>query len=89
LGLGQSYIGLTSKNTKYLTFTAVRFPHAVIVGKMGRAYGAYGGEEECKTGFGWGNLKLRSCMEDLVLDGRIKVKWILKEQDNRAWSRIT
>jgi hypothetical protein len=56
------------------------------MGKMGRAYG---GEEECKAGYGWGNLKLRSCMEDLGLDGRIIVKWILKEQDNRAWSRLT
>jgi len=59
----------------------------VIEGKMGMAYGAYGGEEECKTGFGWGNLKLRSCVEDLGLDDRIIVKWILKEHDNKAWSR--
>jgi hypothetical protein len=56
---------------------------------MGRACGACGGEEECKTGFEWGNLKLRSCMENLGLDGRIIVKWILKEQDKRAWSRLT
>lgn len=59
------------------------------MGKMGRAYGAYGGEEECKAGFGWGNLKLRSCMEDLDLDGKIILKWILKERGNTAWFRLT
>jgi len=27
-------------------------------------------------------------MEDLGLDGGIILKWILKEQVNRAWSRL-
>jgi len=39
------------------------------------------GTGEVHTGFWWGDLRERDHMEDLSLDGRIILKWVLKEWD--------
>jgi len=39
------------------------------------------GTAAVRTGFWWGDLRERDHMEDLGLDGRIILKWILKEWD--------
>jgi len=38
------------------------------------------GKEMC-TGFWWGNLKERDQLEDLTVDGRMMLNWILKKYD--------
>ena len=48
------------------------------VARMGRA--------EKYTGFLWGNRKERDHLEDLGIDGRIKLRWIFKKWDVRAWT---
>ena len=40
------------------------------------------------TGFWWGNLKERYQLEDLGIDGRIVLKWILNKLDWRVWSGL-
>jgi len=37
------------------------------------------GEEKCMQGFGAGNLGERDHLEDIVLDGRIILKWNLSK----------
>ena len=39
------------------------------------------------TGFRWGNLRKRDQLEDLVVDGRVIVKWILRSR-LRAWTGL-
>jgi hypothetical protein len=39
------------------------------------------GTEEVHTGFWWENLRKGDHLEDLVTDGRIILKWILKKLD--------
>ena len=39
------------------------------------------GTGEVHTGFWWGDLRERDHMEDLSLDGRVILKWVLKEWD--------
>ena len=46
---------------------------------MGGICSTYGVEERCIEDFGVGNLRERDCLEDLVVDGRIKLKLIYKE----------
>jgi hypothetical protein len=36
---------------------------------------------EIHTGFWWGNLNVRTHLEDLGVDGRILLKWIFKKGD--------
>jgi hypothetical protein len=52
---------------------------------MGRACSTYGGE--VYTGFWCGNLRERDHLEDLGLDGRIRLKGILWKYKERAWIR--
>jgi hypothetical protein len=37
-------------------------------------------------GFRWGNVRERDHLEDLGVDGRIILKWVLKEWDGEAWT---
>ena len=46
---------------------------------MARIWGTYGVEERCIQGFGVGNLREGDYLEDLGVDGRIKLKGIYKE----------
>ena len=40
---------------------------------------------EMRTGFWWGNLKEGYYLEDLSVDWRIILKWILQKLDGMAW----
>jgi len=40
------------------------------------------GEKKMCTGFPWGNLKEKDCLESMHIDGRIILKWTLKK---RGW----
>ena len=44
------------------------------------------GRKEAHTRLWWGNLRERDHIENLGIDGRIMLKWILKESVGRAWS---
>jgi len=41
-----------------------------------------------RTEFEWGYLKERSHLEDLGIDGRIILKWILKKENGRVWTEL-
>jgi len=53
---------------------------------MGRTCSAYGGEERCIQGFGWGNLREGNHLGDPDIDGRIILRWIFTKSDIGAWS---
>ena len=36
--------------------------------------------------FWWGSPKERDCLEDLRVDRKIILKWLLKREDGMAWS---
>jgi hypothetical protein len=40
------------------------------------------------TGFWWENLKQRDHSETLDIDGRVILKWNLKEKDSMVWTRF-
>jgi len=44
------------------------------------------GEERCIQGFGGGYLRERDHLEDVGIDGRIKLRWIYKNYEGRAWT---
>jgi len=48
---------------------------------MGRACTTYGGEKRCTQDFSGGNLRERVHLEDLGIDGKIILKYILKKWD--------
>jgi len=56
-------------------------------GKMGWACSVYGGENECiHTGVWWGRVKERDHVQDLDINGRIALTWILRKEDERLWT---
>jgi hypothetical protein len=42
---------------------------------------------EVYTGFWWGNLRERDCLDDTGIDGRIILKWIFRKWGVRAQDR--
>jgi hypothetical protein len=51
------------------------------------------GRGEMYTGFWWGNLMVRNHVEDLGVDGRIRLNWIFNKWDGEPcigliWLRI-
>jgi hypothetical protein len=44
------------------------------------------GQKEMDTRFWWGDLKETECQEDIGIDGRIILKWLLETQDDRVWT---
>jgi len=60
---------------------------------MGGVCRTYGGEERCIQGFRWGNLKERHHLEDIGVNGRIILRWMLKKWNlgaltGSSWLRI-
>lgn len=47
-----------------------------------------GGGEHTERGFRWGNLTVRDNFEDLGVEGRLKLKWILNKQDGTEWTGL-
>jgi len=47
-----------------------------------------GGTGEVCTGFWWGGLRESDDLEGLDIDGRIILKFVFREWDGRAWSRL-
>jgi hypothetical protein len=47
------------------------------------------GKREQQKAFFLPNLQKRNHLKDLDLDGKIILKWILKEQAGRAWPGVT
>jgi hypothetical protein len=43
---------------------------------------------EVHTGIWWGDLKERSHFEDLGVDGRVILKWIISESIGRTWNGL-
>jgi hypothetical protein len=43
---------------------------------------------EVHTRFWWGDLRERGHLEDLGLDGRIILKYILKKWDGKTWTGL-
>jgi len=44
--------------------------------------------EEVRTGFCWGNLRERECLEDSGIDGRVISKWIFRKWNVGAWTGL-
>jgi hypothetical protein len=40
------------------------------------------------TGFWWGNLRERDCLDDPDIDGRIILRCIFRKWDVRAWTGL-
>jgi hypothetical protein len=47
------------------------------------------GRGEINARFWWENLKEQSLLEDLHLERTGALKWFLKKQDGRAWTKLT
>jgi hypothetical protein len=46
------------------------------------------GKREMPTGFWWVDLKKRNCFENLGVDGKLILRYILKNWDGKAWTRV-
>jgi len=46
------------------------------------------GKREVCTGFWSGNVKVRGRTQDLVVDGRSVLKWVVKQSDGRLWTEL-
>jgi len=62
-------------------------PHQILFGQSNREE-AYMGRGEVHTGFWWGNLRERDCLEDPDIDGRIILRWIFRKWDVGAWTGL-
>ena len=47
-----------------------------------------GGKREVCTGFWSGNVKERGRFQDLGVDGRSVLKWVVKQSDGRLWTEL-
>ena len=56
--------------------------------EMGGACSAFGGEERCILGFGWGNLREKDHLEDPGVDGWIILRWMFKKWDLGLWTGL-
>jgi len=55
--------------------------------EKGGACGTYGeGRGDLYTGSCWGNLRERDQLEDLGVDGRTTLKYVLREVVGKAWT---
>ena len=46
------------------------------------------GRRHAYTGFWWGNLRERDHLEDPVVDGSVKIRWIFRKWDLGLWTEL-
>jgi len=56
--------------------------------ERGGAYGAYGGQDRCIQGIGGGNLREKTHLEGLGVDGKIVLKWKFKKWNGELWTGL-
>ena len=56
--------------------------------ETGEACGMYGGKEKCIQGFGADTMYERGNLEDLGMNERVLLKYILKKYDWKAWTGL-
>jgi hypothetical protein len=57
------------------------YSHDQVEGVFGWVCSTHSGTGEMHTRFCWGNLRERDHLEVLLVEGRMILKWILKEED--------
>jgi hypothetical protein len=53
---------------------------------MGGVCCTYGGQKRVHAEFRWGDLRERDHLEDLVVDGRVTLKWVFRKWYAEAWT---